>query len=193
VVETLTTVALMGLANAALLWPGVLAEGYEDPRRCANDVELKLVANACLGAAYTASFLVGVAMTSPLFMSLGLVLIVPVGMVVDFCVHGIRPSAGGVGGSCLILCGFFLLTFGADAAERLRLWCRARAVGQTSDELDEGLLADEEDAAEADASIGAVDCDGYAFFEEASHVARASPVLAGTAGPLHVPVTVAAC
>eukprot|EP00941_MAST-03F_sp_MAST-3F-sp1_P005725 g5725.t1 len=109
VLEALTIVSLMGLSNALFLWPGVFVEGFVYPPTTA--VTVKIALNSVLGAVYTGSFLVGVQLTSPLFMSLGLVLIVPVGIVVDYILHGTVLRVASGCGALLILVGFFLLTF----------------------------------------------------------------------------------
>lgn len=108
--ETILFTGLMGFMNLFLFWVPVLVwnelglETFKYP----DEVEIsKLLINALLGAVYTCSFLTGISFTTPLFMSLGSVFIVPIGVVVDKILHDIDlPILFFVGSGCIIV-GFF--------------------------------------------------------------------------------------
>jgi len=116
--ETLNFVAYMGIMNILFMWFPLLildhtgVEKIELPKS-ANVVH-RLLINAALGATYTSSYLVGIAFTSPTFMSVGTLLVVPVGVVTDYLLNDVLiPLLSGVG--CIIIALGFIFSI-------LRLW-----------------------------------------------------------------------
>jgi len=116
--ETLNFVAYMGIMNILFMWFPLLIldnTGVEDfvLPKSANVVR-RLLINAALGAVYTSSYLVGIAFTSPTFMSVGALLVVPVGVVTDYWLNDVLiPLLSGVG--CIIIALGFIFSI-------LRLW-----------------------------------------------------------------------
>uniref|UniRef100_A0A7S4CXM0 EamA domain-containing protein n=1 Tax=Eutreptiella gymnastica TaxID=73025 RepID=A0A7S4CXM0_9EUGL len=115
VLDTLVTVLLMGVSNLLLLWPIVLLanvthiEVWEAP----GDAALgRMVLNGVAGTLYAGSFLVGVALTTPFFMSMGLVFLVPLGYAVDLLRGNVRfeeiqPAT--LAGAGLVMIGFLVI------------------------------------------------------------------------------------
>jgi len=108
--ETMSFVAYMGIINILFMWiPLVIfdaagVEEFELPKTA--NVAHRLILNAALGASYTSSYLVGIAFTSPTFMSVGALLVVPVGVVTDYLLHDVLiPPLSGVG------CGIIAVGF----------------------------------------------------------------------------------
>lgn len=116
--ETLNFVAYMGIMNLLFMWFPLLILDYTGVEeielpKSANVVH-RLVINAALGAVYTSSYLVGIAFTSATFMSVGTLLVVPVGVVTDYLLNDVLiPLLSGVG--CLIIALGFIFSI-------LRLW-----------------------------------------------------------------------
>ena len=142
VAETLITVGMMGFANAIMLWPLVLAfhfAGIEHLAPVEADVVVRCFLNVAGGSLFTAAFLVGVALTSPLFMSVGAILIVPVGFIVAWVV-GVQGDDGvwrkgslepwSIVGSVFITAGFCAMNAPkawTDAVvRRVNAWWRKR-------------------------------------------------------------------
>lgn len=65
--------------------------------------------------------LVGMTLTSPLFMSVGSMLIIPCSILADWLLHGTTPSLLAIVGSTLVIAGFFVLKSG-DAFARMQWW-----------------------------------------------------------------------
>merc|ERR1712187_1020425 len=114
----------MGLSNFLFLWVFFIAldlTGFEkfnlpfeissDSKGCCFSwVTGRILINAVLGSLYTSSFLVGLALTDPLFMSIGLILIIPLQFGTDFALGKISSITVGEGLGCvLIIVGFFLI------------------------------------------------------------------------------------
>jgi len=100
--ETLSFVACMGIVNIFFMWiPLVIfnslgVEEFKLPDT--NKVIGKLFINAALGATYTSSYLVGIALSSPTFMSSGALLVVPVGVAADYVLNNkLVPLLSGIG------------------------------------------------------------------------------------------------
>ena len=125
VVHTLTVVGLMGLTNIVLMWvlfPLLNLTGLETfiwPLQqeagggcCWTSITNQLVINAMFGVLYTSSFLVGVALTNPLFMSTGLILIIPVGYVVDSLLGKVPIYVNETAVTCVEILAIILIVVG---------------------------------------------------------------------------------
>lgn len=107
--ETIYLTALMGVGNLLTCWIPVIVLHYTDMevfKMPGDDEMYKMGINMCLGATYTASFLVGVALTSPLFMSLGCVFIVPIGVVTEKILNNVDMEWLFFLGTALVIGGF---------------------------------------------------------------------------------------
>lgn len=124
IADTVVTTGLMGLSNFLFLWvvfiildvtgfekfnlPFEISSDYKGC--CFSIVTGRILINAVLGSIYTSSFLVGVALTDPLFMSIGLILIIPLQFGTDFALGHISSITVGQGLGCgLIIVGFFII------------------------------------------------------------------------------------
>lgn len=144
VVDTLQTVGLMGLANLTLMWiPMVIlhftgVEHFSLPlfrylgsdECCWASTSNEMLLNAGLGAVYTSSFLVVVAMIGPFIASVGLILIIPIGFIVDYVMHHWVPSeettlvlALQMAGCVAIVIGFAMLQWASKVTGKHRRRC----------------------------------------------------------------------
>ena len=131
----------MGLANLAFMWIPMLILHYSGWEQftvplfrfdgtdhcCWNTVTWQMVLNAGLGAIYTSSFLVAVAMIGPFIAAVGLILIIPVGFVTDYFLGNWDPStekplvlAFQITGCVLIVVGFLLLQWASKVPGKKR-------------------------------------------------------------------------
>jgi hypothetical protein len=117
-----------GILQMLLCWVIVLVvhvagvERFEAPP--ADKVKM-LVLNAVLDATYNSLLLFGIIVTSPLFMSIGVMLVMPVSIVVDRIQNGTKLEPGAVIGAVIIVGAFTLLNLPAGSVTRLwRRRCR---------------------------------------------------------------------
>ncbi|MDR3740189.1 MAG: hypothetical protein P4L40_14340 [Terracidiphilus sp.] len=92
--------------------------------------ETRLIAlNAFLDSSYNGLLLFGILLTSPLFMSVGTMLVMPASIVVDRLVRGTVMGGQGIGGAVIIVMGFAMLNVPPLTAAR---WGHAirRALGR---------------------------------------------------------------
>jgi len=96
---------------------------------CWSSISYEMLLNAALGAVYTASFLVAVAMIGPFIASVGLILIIPIGFVTDYILHNWDPATKTalvlgleIAGCALIVIGFGLLQWASRVQGKHR--CR---------------------------------------------------------------------
>ncbi|OLQ06672.1 Solute carrier family 35 member F3 [Symbiodinium microadriaticum] len=110
----LGTVGTLGMVTAIFGLPVVLllAElGVED-RWWSSSVAVNwplVIGSAAVDVVYNTSIAWGLAVASPVFISVGVVLGTPVNMLIDATVHGEMPSAAQCIGTCLIAVSFTLL------------------------------------------------------------------------------------
>ncbi|KAJ2774727.1 hypothetical protein IWQ56_000460 [Coemansia nantahalensis] len=106
--------ALFGLCTLVLCWvplPVLHATGVER-FRWPNRSQTALIAlNALLGVAYNACYMIALAVTSPLFAAIGIMLTIPVVAVVDMAVQGHILAWNVFAGGAAILVGFSVLTY----------------------------------------------------------------------------------
>eukprot|EP00899_Mesostigma_viride_P020028 jgi/Mesvir1/28026/Mv04634-RA.1 len=75
-------------------------------------VEMKvIVANSLMEIGYCVFLVVGIIISSPLFISIGVILAIPASMVVDVLAHGATITASSIVGSIMIAVGFVSLNF----------------------------------------------------------------------------------
>ncbi|KAJ1644277.1 hypothetical protein J3B02_001959 [Coemansia erecta] len=155
---------LLGLATFVLYWVPVPLLSITGIERFhwPNSKQLGyIVANALFGVAYNGGFMIALALTSPLFAAIGVMLTIPVMAVVDMVVQGQVLAWNVFVGGGSILVGFFILTF----AEYRETVDKAQA-----------------DESDADANQNAADTDtdpGSAFREAVPAAAAAAAVLTG--------------
>merc|ERR1712048_577181 len=124
IADTVVTTGLMGLSNLMFLWVFFIVlhftgvEKFNFPFEistsykycCFSWVSERILINAALGSLYTSSFLVGITLTDPLFMSIGLILIIPLQFATDFINGKLKTLTMGQGLGCvLIIFGFFII------------------------------------------------------------------------------------
>lgn len=104
----------IGFFTLTLMWPifplfnATKVEIWEWPS--ASKLE-ELTANAIMDGTYNLLLLYGIMLSSPLFMSVGTMLVVPVSIFVDHFVHGTKLSPEAILGVCFIVLGFICLNF----------------------------------------------------------------------------------
>ncbi|KAJ1836283.1 hypothetical protein LPJ63_000420 [Coemansia sp. RSA 2711] len=105
--------SLLGLSTLALCWLPVPAlhaariERFALPNRAQA---LLICANALAGVAFNAGFMIALALTSPLFAAVGVMLTIPVMAVVDMAMQGQLLAWNVFVGGAAILAGFSILT-----------------------------------------------------------------------------------
>lgn len=127
---SLLFVGCKGLCAIVTLWPIFLifdATGVETTVWPDSENLEMLMGNAAMDGVFNASLLYGILVTSPLFMAVGSMLVVPAGIVVDRIVHDTRLSAESIVGIGLIVVGFAILK--VPDAFWTRLWARIRGRG----------------------------------------------------------------
>lgn len=104
--------SLMGVWSILCLWPVffiLAALGVERPQLPSPHIAGLLALNALLDSLYNICLLLGIGLLSPLTMSLASVLVVPVSVLADWVLHGVRPGPS-TGAGCAMLClGFVMM------------------------------------------------------------------------------------
>ena len=100
VMTFLFSVPLLAIWNAAKI------EEFKTP--ASHKLTLLLI-NTALDSVYNALLLFGILTTSPLFMSVGTMLVMPCSMVTDRLLHGVVMGPVGITGAVVIVCGFAML------------------------------------------------------------------------------------
>lgn len=112
IVNTLSFIGAMGLSNVFFFAPIVFFADITglDPLHLPSspDQGLILIAVTVLLATLIGLMLVGVVLMSPLHMSICSPLLVPLGLVCDYCLHGIELDPDAVSGCFLIIAGFLV-------------------------------------------------------------------------------------
>eukprot|EP01126_Amoeba_proteus_P024738 TRINITY_DN2484_c0_g1_i5.p1 TRINITY_DN2484_c0_g1~~TRINITY_DN2484_c0_g1_i5.p1 ORF type:complete len:316 (+),score=40.16 TRINITY_DN2484_c0_g1_i5:390-1337(+) len=121
----LLNLGLMGLCTAFLLWPVVVIvhyTGYETfELPVGTDLEVAVV-NLLLDLVLNASLLVGVHISSPLFMSVGSQLTIPASILADKIFHNILPPKRVYVGMVMIVVGFL----GLNLSEQIEFFRNTR-------------------------------------------------------------------
>ena len=112
VMESFLFVGLMGVFNLVLLLPGmfvVKAIGLEVPFEFPpGDVGLQIALVAILETGFHMFLLAGIAVSGPVFMAIGQILIIPTGYVYD-AIQGGSHSVGNYVGVFFIILGFLVM------------------------------------------------------------------------------------
>ena len=118
--------ACMGVATVFTMWPmfGILhvtgIEAYMPPP---PSTMRNLLGAALLDAVYQFALLFGISITSPLWMSVGSILVVPASLVADWLLHSTTVSGQAAIGIAFIIAGFLVLQLEVDP---IALLARAR-------------------------------------------------------------------
>ncbi|KAJ2230419.1 hypothetical protein H4R99_003478 [Coemansia sp. RSA 1722] len=140
---------LLGLATLVLYWvpvPLLSISGVERFHWPNREQLGYIVANALFGVAYNGGFMIALALTSPLFAAIGVMLTIPVMAVVDMVVQGQVLAWNVFVGGGAILVGFFILTFA-----ELRDTVDKAGTDESDADADADINADAGAAADADA------------------------------------------
>jgi len=103
-----------GLVQLLLLWPGFFIvnaldiETFELPRGRAL---ASLLVTAVMDTFFNVLLLSGIALTSPLFITVGCLLTIPVSIFTDYMLHKALLSGGALGGVACIAVGFLVLSY----------------------------------------------------------------------------------
>lgn len=122
---------VVGIASLLFMWPlffvfdATGVEPFEWPSPAKTRM---LVLSAVLDAVYNAALLFGIGITSPLWTSLGTILVVPASMLADWGIHGATVSGQAGGGIAAILVGFTILQVPLPPAYSRPVSCRRRHV-----------------------------------------------------------------
>jgi drug/metabolite transporter (DMT)-like permease len=117
------TLGMIGVFHTVINWPGILildATGVEtfelpEPRAFAS-----LMVTTVMDSMFNVLLLIGIAITSPLFISVGCLLTIPASIASDWIIHGRVMSGGAFGGVACIGVGFLVLTYAEVREERAR-------------------------------------------------------------------------
>ncbi len=118
---SLVVTGLMGLATAAVCWPGLLAMAAagEELRPPPTWQQCLVFAESALFAIVNnLTYFVAIALLSPLVVSLGVLLSIPVGALADWCVRGKTVDLVPALGMLVICIGFVLMVVQNDAEVR---------------------------------------------------------------------------
>ena len=126
--ESLALLGLVGVWTAMVFWPAVFIEATLLSGSGAlgintiiswDQVYLLLI-NTIMDAVINASLFAAIALVSPLFATMGLMLLIPVGIVVDALTLGVEWSAGAYVGTAAIVVGFGFLAHATIKEQRRR-------------------------------------------------------------------------
>lgn len=109
----LCTVAFSGPLLA--LWNSGNVESFELPPHSKLSM---LGINTVLDSTYNALLLFGILTTSPLFMSVGTMMVMPFSLLTDRILHGVQMGPAGILGAIVIVIGFTMLNIPQTAAAR---------------------------------------------------------------------------
>lgn len=103
---------LIGICTLILLTPVIPlldAVGLEPFEWPSVEKLSLLIANASMDVVYNVLLLLGILLTSPLFMAVGCMLVVPASILADWLVHGSTLSPQALAGACIVVSGFAVL------------------------------------------------------------------------------------
>eukprot|EP00299_Pterocystis_sp_00344_P013503 c6622_g1_i1.p1 GENE.c6622_g1_i1~~c6622_g1_i1.p1 ORF type:complete len:296 (-),score=13.82 c6622_g1_i1:46-933(-) len=104
---------LIGFFNFILLWPGIFLlhfTGLEEFSWPSDPKTVRLmILNMFLDTMFNWFLLFGLALSSPLFISIGSMLVIPASLTTDAMIHSVHPSLGVIFGCLLIALAFCLL------------------------------------------------------------------------------------
>ena len=103
----------MGLFAFLCFWPGMFilsAMGVEELVLPKNFDEMFEVLTICaMELVFSGGFMTGIALSGPIFMSLGTLSVIPLSFVADVWLHGLQITVSAVIGSILIIFSFVLI------------------------------------------------------------------------------------
>lgn len=108
------TLGLIGAFHLMLTWPGLILldyAGVESFALPARDAAEQLITTMLLDTIFNVLLLIGIALTSPLFISVGCLLTIPASALSDWLLHKPTMSLGSLGGVALIVVGFGILAW----------------------------------------------------------------------------------
>ena len=114
--ESVLFIGFSGIINLLIGWPILLildatgVETYEPMGNFGGQIML----NGFIDTVFNAAFIWGVSLTSPLFMSTGTIMIIPVGIVVDILLGKGSLTFVALCGVFLIVAGFLTLSFASS-------------------------------------------------------------------------------
>lgn len=139
------TLGLIGVFHILLTWPGIIildyagVETFEWP---AHDALVALLTTTFLDSIFNVLLLIGIALTSALFMSVGCLLTIPASMLSDWVLHGTVMQGGSIGGVVLIAAGFAVLAWAEVLEARHASQKRAASEDAIAKEDDDRVKAD---------------------------------------------------
>ena len=119
---------LLGLIDALLAWPVAVAVGGLHAETLSSIPWKFLVSTAALGLLFNFFINFGIAVTYPLFISLGTVLGIPLNALADLIFRGIAFSAWKIVSTEFILVGFVMLLLPRSAALQVQAFARLLCV-----------------------------------------------------------------
>eukprot|EP00300_Choanocystis_sp_HF-7_P041059 c7679_g1_i1.p1 GENE.c7679_g1_i1~~c7679_g1_i1.p1 ORF type:complete len:329 (-),score=77.48 c7679_g1_i1:81-1067(-) len=112
VIDACALVGMLGFFSLVFTWPAVVVvhyagvERFEMPNRKQTET---IILNMFLDTLFNFFLIFGIALTSPLFISVGTMLVIPVTLVVDILAHHVKlPVGAAIGGLCIVAAFFFL-------------------------------------------------------------------------------------
>ena len=109
--DVLVLMGMMGLATWVCCWPALFLDAtpFQLPSPW-SERGILLYGNAAMATCYNFSFMVGLNVMGPLFVSVGSVLQLPLSAITDLWLHGLAINVSVVIGGALIMFGFTLLS-----------------------------------------------------------------------------------
>ena len=123
-----------GVVNIVLAWPFIplfSAIGLEPFEWATPALTRSIMLNGFIDTIFNFAFIWGVALTSPVFMSTGTILIIPLGIAVDGLLGKGSMNFAQLCGVGLIVCGFL----GLNIVERLNHRKKKRSCGSSNDKM----------------------------------------------------------
>merc|ERR1712000_42897 len=103
-----------GVVQMLFAWPGfflIAAIGVESWALPASHALRSLLVTTFLDSCFNVLLLIGIALTSPLFISVGCLLTIPLSIFADWYFHGAVMTIGSLMGVLCITLGFLVLSF----------------------------------------------------------------------------------
>jgi len=110
--DSIFVFGLIGLTSVFLVWPGLLLvhwTGFERFELPPLEILELFVLNGLMDAVFNIMLVLGIALTTPLFVTCGTMLAIPASLVWDHLAHGSEPNAMAWAGVSAVVAGFILL------------------------------------------------------------------------------------
>lgn len=111
-INSIAMLSCIGVFSLVTIWPGVIIvhyTGYETFEVPSNHIGSLIAVNMFLDTMFNLFLLFGIALSSPLFISIGSMLVIPVTLITDVVIHSIHVPVGVIMGCALIAMAFVLL------------------------------------------------------------------------------------